>query len=446
MSIFALCGCGHSVSEKDPTLWITDEEFARRTALDFSLDSVEAAARLKEFYPELTKEQVEEWESTKALESYMVDGVKKYFVRAVRNLFRIDSVAGKVYDSHYPEDPADPDNGIYAFNRRAIESVRRTGNCLANPVECTFSFKLTVDADAVPAGKTVRAWMPFPRSDQNSIKDIKVLETSEPSYIISPEEYVHTSIYMEKPAVAGQPTVFSYTFSFVGYSEWYDFSPEDVKPYDTSSELYKTYTAQRDRHVIFTDRIRKVTAEVVGDETNPFLKARRIYDYIVANYPWASAREYSTLENIPMYVLENHHGDCGQVGLLYITMCRCAGIPARWQSGWEIVPDGENIHDWQETYYEGIGWVPTDVSAGRDMECVRNIPDEFWYYTKGLDAYRIICNSDFGGSFYPAKKFIRSETVDFQRGEVEWDGGNLYFDQWTGWTTGIKYKPMEPQS
>ncbi|UCH11818.1 MAG: hypothetical protein JSU61_04635 [Fidelibacterota bacterium] len=30
----------------------------------------------------------------------------------------------------------------------------------------------------------------------------------------------------------------------------------------------------------------------------------------------------------------------------------------------------------------------------------------------------------------PAKVHFRSETVDSQRGEVEWRGGNLYFDQW----------------
>ena len=30
----------------------------------------------------------------------------------------------------------------------------------------------------------------------------------------------------------------------------------------------------------------------------------------------------------------------------------------------------------------------------------------------------------------PAKRHFRSETVDSQRGEVEWSGGNLYFDQW----------------
>ena len=43
----------------------------------------------------------------------------------------------------------------------------------------------------------------------------------------------------------------------------------------------------------------------------------------------------------------------------------------------------------------------------------------------------MVVNSDFGESFSPVKKWPRSETVDFQRGEVEWQGGNLYFDKWS---------------
>ena len=51
------------------------------------------------------------------------------------------------------------------------------------------------------------------------------------------------------------------------------------------------------------------------------------------------------------------------------------------------------------------------------------------FYLGGLDAYRIAFNDDYGTPFYPAKQFERSDTVDSQRGEVEWRGGNLYFDQ-----------------
>ena len=43
--------------------------------------------------------------------------------------------------------------------------------------------------------------------------------------------------------------------------------------------------------------------------------------------------------------------------------------------------------------------------------------------------YRLYVNSDYSDSF-ALKKVPRSETVDFQRGEVESDKWNLYFDRW----------------
>jgi len=53
-----------------------------------------------------------------------------------------------------------------------------------------------------------------------------------------------------------------------------------------------------------------------------------------------------------------------------------------------------------------------------------------WFYLSGMDSYRLIFNDAISQSFQPEKIHHRSETVDSQRGEVEWKGGNLYFDQW----------------
>ena len=51
-------------------------------------------------------------------------------------------------------------------------------------------------------------------------------------------------------------------------------------------------------------------------------------------------------------------------------------------------------------------------------------------YFGGMDSYRMTVNCDYGRALVPEKKYPRSETVDFQRGEVEWEGGNLYFPYW----------------
>ncbi len=52
------------------------------------------------------------------------------------------------------------------------------------------------------------------------------------------------------------------------------------------------------------------------------------------------------------------------------------------------------------------------------------------YYATGIDLYRMASNEGVGDVLSPPKKYIRSETVDFQPGEVEWEGGNLYYDAW----------------
>jgi transglutaminase-like putative cysteine protease len=114
-------------------------------------------------------------------------------------------------------------------------------------------------------------------------------------------------------------------------------------------------------------------------------------------------------------------------GTIFITLCRAAGVPARWQSGWQTLPAGNhNMHDWTEIYVAPWGWLPCDPSYGlkaSDDPAVRE------FYFGHQDSYRMIVNLDYGHPLTPPKKSLRSEPADFQRGEVEVDGRNLYFDQ-----------------
>jgi transglutaminase-like putative cysteine protease len=116
--------------------------------------------------------------------------------------------------------------------------------------------------------------------------------------------------------------------------------------------------------------------------------------------------------------------------MLLMTLFRMNGIPARWQSGWEFSPESfDTMHDWMMAYFEPYGWVPVDVTHGK----LQGAPDEksAYFYLGGMDSYRVIFNDDYSREFNPEKKHFRSETVDSQRGEVEWRGGNIYFDKWS---------------
>ena len=109
-------------------------------------------------------------------------------------------------------------------------------------------------------------------------------------------------------------------------------------------------------------------------------------------------------------------------------MCRMAGIPARWQSGWETKPLADwGMHDWAEIYLAPWGWLPADASYGVQKSADPRIAD---FYCGHQDSYRMIVNLDWGRDLFPPKPSLRSEPADFQRGEVEVDGQNLYYDQW----------------
>lgn len=75
-------------------------------------------------------------------------------------------------------------------------------------------------------------------------------------------------------------------------------------------------------------------------------------------------REYFTISNISEYAATNLKGDCGVQAILFITLCRIAGIPAKWQSGLYVSTHYTGCHDWAQFYIEPYGWLFADLSFG----------------------------------------------------------------------------------
>lgn len=424
--LFILFACNSPKTDRSSVEW--EQERIARIKIDFSRTEDEVKAYIQKYIPEVTDEQIRHWEESKALEFMVFDGEKRYFRNAAPNLFRIDSVARAIKIAK----DGNPLSGSEKVNQQhlpeIIKAVKNQQVDTVLPTRMKVKYTLTVDANAVPNGETIRCWLPYPKDNQHRQKNVKFISASEPEYTFSPESSQHSTLYMEKKAIKDQPTVFSEEFEYTSYAEWHNLNPEDILPYDTTTYIYNVYTAERESHILFSPRIKALAKQLAGDESNPLLKAQRYFRWVNDSFPWASAREYSTIPNIPEYVLDNHHGDCGQVTLLFITLCRYGGIPAHFQSGFMMHPGAWNLHDWAEIYFEGIGWVPVDQSFG--IPVYAQTPEEEMFFLGGIDAWRMIVNNDYSFPLYPEKIYPRSETVDFQRGEVEWRGGNLYFNQW----------------
>jgi transglutaminase-like putative cysteine protease len=416
-------------TQRDTLLF--QRERMRRILLDFTLDADAVKTRLRKQIPDLTDAEFAKWDAAGLLEKQVIDGRTLYFKRSPGNLFRISAEARARRKEQTPFD--DGPNEILNDHHRAVRAAALAGH-VSNvlPRRESVTQVLTVKADAVPAGETIRAWIPYPRAIAGQQEDIRLTGSEPAKADVAPEWSLQRTAYLEKKAEAGKPTEFWITYEVTLYARYVDIDPAKVMRTPITPAL-APYVAERAPHIVFTDAMRAYSKRVVGNETNPYRIAQKLFA-AVDTVPWAGAREYSTISNIGDYTLHAGHGDCGEQTLLLMTLLRLNGIPARWQSGW-IFSDGKynNIHDWGQVYLAPYGWVPMDVTFGRLLAGADAKPGDDaleWFYLGGLDAYRIAFNDDYAQPFTPPKTFFRSETVDSQRGEVEWKGGNLYFDQW----------------
>ena len=416
-------------SPLDATVLAFQRERMRRIALDFDQDSAQVRERLRRQIPDLTAAEFARWDAQGLLERMDIDGKRVYFNRAASNLFRLstDARARRADPRPFVESPLESTN---AHHPAVIDAARVAHADSVLPRRIRITQALTVHADAVPAGETVSAWIPYPRSIPGQQGDIRLLSSEPATHAIAPESTLQRTVHFEKTAVAGQATEFSATYDVTISARHADVHADKVAVAKVTPEL-APFLAQRPPHIVFTDDMKAFSRRVVGDETNPWRIAQKLFA-AVDQIPWAGAREYSTISNISDYALHAGHADCGQQTLLLMTLLRLNGIPARWQSGMMFADNAGvqsywNLHDWGQLYIAPYGWMPMDVTFGR-LDAAD--PAVAGFYLGGLDGYRVAFNDDYGRPLVPAKRFTRSETVDLQRGEAEWAGGNLYFDQW----------------
>ena len=411
-------------AENSPS-WLESDSAAAiesRIAADFSLSFDSAASLVRERHPELSDSDILAFIDKKYMEAKTIDGEMRIHRKSPRNL----ELLNPDYNGGWKLRGASASDARISY----VDSVIKWSegkNELGGAHEVVYRFTIDVPYHEALRGDTLRVWMPLAHVSERQ-PDVRILSTYPEEYIAStPEQSVHSTIYMQQPVAEGDTTHFECVVAYEARGQYFtpDFIRANIKDYDRDSEVYKKYTAFEAPHIIALDSLAR---KIVGDETNLYKSSELVYDYIINRYPWAGAREYSTISCIPAYVVREGHGDCGQVGLLYISLMRSLGIPARWESGWMIHPGEKNLHDWAEVYFEGIGWVPVDVSFGRYVNSGDKAIEKF--YSTGMDAHRLASNLGVCGELYPPKKFVRSETVDFQVGEVESSRGNLFYPAW----------------
>ncbi len=404
-----------------------------RIRLDYSTTKEEMYASLKESVKNLTPEEFDGWIKKGWFDKREIDGKTYFFDSGVSNLYFRHPELNERRIKPLPE--AEHQQAVLA----TVEAIERAAETAKSPYVLPKTFQVTMNVtakpNAAPDGETIRAWVPIPRRYPFQY-DFKMLSSSFPPKQVGDENSPIRSVYFEEPAHKDKPTQFKVEYEFTTRGVHFELDPAKIQAFDPNDEAVKKFTGEVD-HVVFTPEIKELSAKIVGNETNAMLKAKKIYDWLSANLQYSYAIEYSTIRNISDYCRSKGYGDCGQQALLFITLCRYNGAPARWQSGWNLFPKHTTNHDWAEIYLPPYGWMPVDPYMGNyamrycntlTRGQKREIRD---FYFGGLDQYRMAANSDHSVQLSPPKESMRSDDVDFQRGELEHNGKNIYFNQFT---------------
>lgn len=290
---------------------------------------------------------------------------------------------------------------------RIIDFMKRNGKAEAR---ITIEERLTITNDDY-IGHEVFVNLPVPRHVPGIQTDVQIISTSDNLVGMDDENApMRTAQFRDRLEMLSEFRVrFSYSLR----------ATNNLVRKEKEERSDREYLKEELPHIAFTPYLKDLAAEITAGRRGNAEKAKAIYYFITEHVSYSYMREYATIDNISEYGAVNLKGDCGVQSMLFITLCRICGIPARWQSGWYVTPDNAGNHDWAE-FKVGSHWYPVDCSFGGGAFKAGNLTRQEHYFGS-LDTLRMIANS---ACCLPltGKEAPSSDPTDNQCGEAECEG------------------------
>ncbi len=366
LMLFILLLVGLSFSIERDSQYLKNQEMLKK-GFSFNLTFEQAKTIIQRNYPNLkTDAEVLQFIEEKKIQKYEKNGETLYFDDMETNLCHRDfelSQRTEGWNQHY-EGIIKTSLSPYLHKEMNTQSINSP---YFNPRKYLVDYSINVDKENLPDKGQIKLWIPLPLKTgcQEGFKLIKV----EPSdavvgYPKTNGDIAYILLDIQRTPDKDLDTSLLYTYTH--YQQGFNVDLEVVGEYDLNSDLYKRYT-KSSNDIFYNEEMRKLAQGIVEDETNPYLMAKKIYDYIIKNIDYSlMAHAFLESEDIPesFYVFEHGYGDCGAQAMFFSALCRSLGIPARTTGGFQLFMNELGSHFWAEFYLPNYGWVPVDTSVG----------------------------------------------------------------------------------
>lgn len=280
-----------------------------------------------------------------------------------------------------------PQEGAEAESTQAAEPAGELGK----KVEGTVTYN--VDMSGYDKGKVVKLWLPVAKTIDYQTVEEATYDAKATKVEMNEDELGNKMLYVEWDANA-EPADRKVTCSFDATRNEV-LRPELKEEGEVGSDMEEYLKGTE--MVVVTGEVKKLADEITEGETTYLGKARKVYDWIIANMNRDNSVRGCGLGDVPV-LLSTKAGKCTDINSVFVALCRAAGVPAREMFGIRMNADDitKNQHCWAEFYLPGTGWVladPADVLKAvltnewdKEAQETKDLQE---YYFGGADAERV---------------------------------------------------------
>ena len=398
------------VGEAMKTRLLYENYILQKLQKEFPDTEEEVIRKFREILPDFSMEDLRRAEEENLAEWILVDGRKHYIHNLIRNL------SDKEPEIRRRLGKEDEKNEAKRLLLEAIHEMQEKGE---KSVRIHLKTAIRLKEECFESGMKIRAHLPLP-AELFRTSDVKLLDHAPGKVTVDAPDARWRSICFEDTLEENRTFFAEYAYTVkANYVDlWKEELPETEAKAASDAKLGEEYLSEQYPHIRFTPYLRSLASEIVGTEKRPVEIARRIYDYVTKNVQYSYMRNYSIQTCIPEYCAANLRGDCGVQALLFITLCRIAGVPAGWESGLYSNPVSLGAHDWAMFYAEPYGWLYADPSFGGSAYAAGD-ENRRRFYFGNLEPFRMAANHAFQQKFTVKKEFLPIDTCDNQLGEME---------------------------